>query len=83
MANSTTDTTQTGDTRGQSRLRTTVVVLARLLLDAAILGLWVLLLALLFLSTGWPGWAFYALLLFGVGLYVSLTSTWGRPREIA
>lgn len=48
----------------------------RLLGDAVVLGLWVLFLTLLFLSTGWPIWAFYALLLGGVAVYVSITASW-------
>lgn len=67
-----------------SRLRRAVASLAaaigvgsRLVLDALVVGLWVLFLTLLFLSTNWPRWLFYALLLGGVGLYVQFTAWWG------
>lgn len=48
----------------------------RLLGDLLLVSLWVLLLTLLFLETGWPQWAFYGVLLLGVGVYVSITSGW-------
>ncbi|WP_408958345.1 hypothetical protein [Natrinema sp. 74] len=48
----------------------------RLLADLLIVSLWVLFLTLLFLETAWPRWAFYALLLVGVGGYVSVTAEW-------
>ncbi|MDJ1430798.1 hypothetical protein [Halostagnicola sp. A-GB9-2] len=49
---------------------------ARFLGDIVIITLWVLFLTLLFLSTGWPNWAFYVLLLLGVAVYVSVTAAW-------
>ncbi len=49
---------------------------ARVLGDVIIITLWVLFLTLLFLSTGWPSWAFYTLLLLGVAVYVSVTAAW-------
>ncbi|AFZ74032.1 hypothetical protein [Natronobacterium gregoryi] len=48
----------------------------RVLTDLLILTLWVVFLALFFLAFAWPRWAFYALLLGGVGVYVSLTAGW-------
>lgn len=48
----------------------------RLVGDVLILGLWVLFLTLLFLSTGWPIWVFYGVLLVGVAVYVSITASW-------
>jgi len=54
----------------------------RLLADLLVVSLWVLVLTLLFLETGWPRWAFYGLLLVGVGLYVAVTGAWvGDGRE--
>ena len=50
----------------------------RLLGDLLVVSLWVLLLTLLFLETAWPRWAFYVLLLGGIGLYVSATGNWLR-----
>jgi hypothetical protein len=50
----------------------------RIVADLLIIGLWVLLLTLLFLSTGWPRWLFYGLLLGGIGLYVRFTAGWSR-----
>ncbi|PGF15085.1 hypothetical protein CP556_02380 [Natrinema sp. CBA1119] len=48
----------------------------RILVDLLVVSLWVLFLTLVFLENGWPRWAFYALLLGGVGLYVALTAAW-------
>ena len=54
----------------------------RLAGDALTLGLWVVFLTLLFLETGWPRWAFYAALLVGVALYVTITAPWiGHSRS--
>ncbi|WP_306057219.1 hypothetical protein [Natronococcus wangiae] len=53
----------------------------RLLVDILVITLWVLFLTLLFLSTSWPRWAFYALLLAGAGLYVQFTAGWLRSSE--
>ena len=61
--------------------KTLVVALTRVLSDALILALWVFLLALLFLGTNWPRWAFYALLVLGIVGYVLITAEWVRPRE--
>lgn len=63
-------------THGGSRLRTLVRTAVRLVVDLAILALWVVFLALLFLETAWPRWAFYAALLIGVAVYVSITAPW-------
>ncbi len=57
-------------------VRTAVRTLGRVLGDLLALSLWVLFLTLLFLETDWPRWAFYALLLVGVGGYVALTAAW-------
>jgi len=48
----------------------------RLLGDVLVISLWVLFLTVLFLETAWPRWAFYGVLLLGVGVYVSITSGW-------
>ena len=52
----------------------------RLLGDVLAVSLWVLFLTLLFLETAWPRWAFYGLLLCGVGLYVAVTARWSGER---
>ncbi|MEY7848014.1 hypothetical protein AB7C87_02270 [Natrarchaeobius sp. A-rgal3] len=54
---------------------------ARIVLDAVVIALWVLFLTLLFLGRPWPRWAFYAALVVGVALYVSVTAPWGRRRN--
>ncbi|TYL40545.1 hypothetical protein CV102_02965 [Natronococcus pandeyae] len=67
-------------TTRSARSRSPLVALAsaggRIIVDALVIGLWVLFLTLLFLSTGWPRWAFYLSLLLGVGLYVQFTAGW-------
>ncbi|WP_394742974.1 hypothetical protein [Natronococcus roseus] len=63
--------------RALASLAAAVGVGTRIVLDALVIGLWVLFLTLLFLSTNWPRWLFYLLLLVGVGLYVSITAGWG------
>ena len=69
--------------RTDGGLRRTVRVGGRVLADVVALSLWVLFLTLLFLATAWPRWAFYALLLLGVAVYVAVTAPWfGRsPSE--
>ena len=54
----------------------------RLAIDALVLGLYVLALVLMFLATGWPGWAFYALLVGGTALYVVVTAGWIDGRRL-
>ncbi len=56
--------------------RSAIAIVARVFADLLIIGLWVLFLSLVFLSTGWPWWAFYAALLLGVGGYVQFTAGW-------
>jgi hypothetical protein len=75
--------TDTDDhSRRSNRTVATLIALAtagsRLAVDALIVGLWVLFLTLLFLTTGWPRWLFYLLLFVGVGLYVQFTASWLR-----
>lgn len=65
-------------TAERGAIRSIALAIGRLFGDAAILGLGVILLALLFLSTGWPRWAFYVHLVLGVVLYVVLTPPWIR-----
>ncbi|RQG97344.1 hypothetical protein EA473_04390 [Natrarchaeobius chitinivorans] len=48
----------------------------RVALDVTVIGLWVLFLTILFLGRGWPRWAFYATLLVGVVVYISVTAPW-------
>ena len=50
----------------------------RLLTDLVVLGLWTIFLTLLFLSTAWPRWAFYVILVGGSAGYVALTAPWIR-----
>ncbi|WP_254767634.1 hypothetical protein [Salinilacihabitans rarus] len=57
-------------------LRAAAVAVGRVLTDALVLALWVVLLALLFLATGWPRWGFYALLVLGIAAYVLVTAPW-------
>ncbi|SDQ50975.1 hypothetical protein [Natronobacterium texcoconense] len=67
----------TDDERTQrGRLGAATSTGVRVLADLVILTLWVLLLTLTFLAFAWPRWAFYALLLGGVGVYVSITAGW-------
>ena len=63
-------------TRSRNALSTITSATLRLLADLLVVSLWVLVLALLFLETGWPRWAFYGLLLVGIGSYVSVTRGW-------
>ena len=51
---------------------------ARLVADLLIATVWVVFLALLFLETGWPRWAFYGALVLGIGAYVTVTAAWRR-----
>lgn len=64
------------DTNRTGRLGGVASTAGRVVADLLVVSLWVLFLTLLFLSVGWPRWAFYLLLLGGVGLYVSVTSGW-------
>ena len=67
--------------QGESGVRTAARTGYRLLVDLAIITLWVLFCTLLFLEVAWPRWAFYGVLLGGVAIYVSITAPWvGRSR---
>ena len=57
-------------------IRRTASAAVRIGFDLLVITCWVVFLTLLFLETGWPRWAFYALLVVGVGLYVTVTATW-------
>ena len=59
-------------------VRGVVSTVFRLALDLFVVTVWVVFLTLAFLEIAWPRWAFYALLVVGVGGYVTVTSTWGR-----
>ncbi|SIS18586.1 hypothetical protein [Natronorubrum thiooxidans] len=72
MASDTTDSSGRAD-RPTTTIASTAV---RLAADLLIVTGWVLLLTLLFLQQPWPQWAFYALLIVGIGLYVTVTATW-------
>ncbi len=50
----------------------------RLLLDLVVVGLWVVLVTLVALSTGLSRVQFYGLVLLGVVAYVQVTSGWER-----
>ncbi|MFC4544502.1 hypothetical protein ACFO5R_21455 [Halosolutus amylolyticus] len=56
--------------------RSIVSLGTRLFLDAVVVTLWVVFVTLVFLTTGWPQWAFYTALILGVGGYVQLTASW-------
>ncbi|NGM67411.1 hypothetical protein G6M89_00055 [Natronolimnobius sp. AArcel1] len=70
--------TTTDSTRDGDRLSTLFSASVRIIADLLIVTLWVVFLALLFLGTAWPRWAFYALLLGGVAGYVMITAAWRR-----
>ncbi|QFU83245.1 hypothetical protein [Natronorubrum aibiense] len=72
MASEPTDGTGGGADRTTPVTTTAVRLVGDLL---AVTG-WVVLLALFFLQSTWPRWAFYALLIGGVGLYVTVTAAW-------
>ncbi|AEH37266.1 hypothetical protein [Halopiger xanaduensis] len=65
-------------TRSTSGAETAVRAVARLGADLLVVTLWVVFLTVLFLETAWPRWLFYALLLLGVGGYVSVTAAWTK-----
>ncbi|WP_255169889.1 hypothetical protein [Natrononativus amylolyticus] len=67
--------------RLQNGLKAVTFAGTRVLADLLILALWVVFLALLFLTTGWPRWVFYALLLAGAVLYVQATADWFDSRR--
>ncbi|WP_339104300.1 hypothetical protein [Haloterrigena salinisoli] len=61
-------------------VRGLVGTVVRLLIDLLVATVWVVFLTLLFLEIGWPQWAFYALLIAGIGVYVTVTAAWRRDR---
>lgn len=67
--------------RTVSTLTTIIRAGGRIAADLVGIGLWVLFLTLVFLSTGWPRWAFYGLLILGVGFYVRFTAPWLRSSQ--
>ncbi|MFC7215133.1 hypothetical protein ACFQO4_13735 [Saliphagus sp. GCM10025334] len=69
-------------TDGARTYRTLVLGWIRLLADLAILTLWTVFLALLFLETAWPRWAFYVLLVGGAAGYVAITAPWVRAGAV-
>lgn len=76
MSSDTARSTDAG--RDRSTVSAAARGLLRLLGDLLAVSLWVLFLTLLFLETAWPRWAFYALLVLGVGTYVTVTAAWVR-----
>ena len=79
---SSTSTSATDDSaRTDGRRSTLVGAGLRIAADLFIVTVWVLFLTLLFLETAWPRWAFYALLLLGIGVYVAVTAAWVRGDE--
>ncbi|QLK25705.1 hypothetical protein HYG81_16730 [Natrinema zhouii] len=80
MSNDTPRSSRTG--RARQGLSAVMSGAFRLLVDLLVISLWVLLLTLVFLETGWPRWAFYGVLFGGIGLYVAVTAAWaGGDRE--
>ncbi|MCU4972449.1 hypothetical protein OB955_06820 [Halobacteria archaeon AArc-m2/3/4] len=67
------ETDGTGGTKNWGRLRTAFSLWRRVITDLVVVGLWVVVLTLLFLSTGWPRWLYYTLLLVGVVSYTQFT----------
>lgn len=63
-------------TRTVGTVRRTARTIARFVGDLLIVACWVVFLTLIFLETAWPRWAFYLLLVLGVGLYVTVTAAW-------
>ncbi|QCS43294.1 hypothetical protein [Natrinema versiforme] len=76
MSNDTARSTDAG--RNRSTVSSAARGLLRLLGDLLAVSLWILFLTLLFLETAWPRWAFYTLLVIGVGTYVTVTPAWVR-----
>ncbi|RQG89934.1 hypothetical protein EA462_07955 [Natrarchaeobius halalkaliphilus] len=66
-----------------SVVRSGLRTVARLAVDLLAIALWVLFLTLLFLETAWPRWAFYGMMLIGVGVYVFVTAPWAQSRSTA
>ncbi|WP_222919650.1 hypothetical protein [Natrinema sp. SYSU A 869] len=62
-------------------VRTVASGVLRLLGDLLAVSLWVLFLTLLFLETAWPRWVFYAMLVIGVAVYVTVTAAWTRDGD--
>ncbi|WP_338016499.1 hypothetical protein [Natrialba swarupiae] len=71
---------QDGSSDASDGIVNTLGVGTRLVLDAVVIALWVLFLALLFLGRTWPRWAFYVALVVGVAVYVNVTAPWTRGR---
>ncbi|MDQ2051445.1 hypothetical protein RBH26_13255 [Natronolimnohabitans sp. A-GB9] len=67
----------TDPARGTWSVRNAIRTGFRLAADLFVVTCWVLFLTLVFLEIAWPRWAFYVLLLGGVGVYVAVTATWG------
>lgn len=70
--------TETGETNGTEawgRLRAAFSLWRRVITDLVVVGLWVVVLTLVFLSTGGPRWLYYGLLLVGVVSYTQLTTS--------
>lgn len=76
MSNDTARTARTS--RDRNPVTAAVSGVFRLVGDLLVVTLWVLFLTLLFLETAWPRWAFYALLVGGVAVYVVVTAAWIR-----
>ncbi|ADB60056.1 hypothetical protein Htur_1164 [Haloterrigena turkmenica DSM 5511] len=64
--------------RDRRTLRGLVSTVVRLLIDLLVVTAWVVFLTLFFLEVAWPQWAFYALLIAGIGVYVAVTAAWRR-----
>ena len=62
----------------RSTARGVASTVVRLLVDLIVATAWVVFLSLFFLEIAWPQWAFYVLLVAGIGVYVAITATWRR-----
>jgi hypothetical protein len=81
MSNDTTRPPSTESGRSRSPVGAAVSGAVRLFLDLLAVSLWVLFLTLLFLETAWPRWAFYAGLVAGVAVYVTVTPAWTKTDD--
>lgn len=65
---------ETDGTGDRGFLRAVFSLWRRVITDLVVVGLWVGVLTIVFLSTGGPRWLYYALLLVGVVCYTQFTT---------
>lgn len=70
-----TETGETNEAGARGRLRAAFSLWRRVITDLVVVGLWVVVLTLVFLSTGGPRWLYYGLLLGGVVSYTQWTTS--------